>query len=62
VFLESVNSTAFNATGRQQIPIINNSANISTRAAEIDNTAAWAADNLKPNKCNTKEVIFRDNR
>jgi len=25
VFLESVNSTAFNAAGRQQIPIINNS-------------------------------------
>jgi len=35
----------------------------STRADEIDNSAAWAAENnLKLNKSKTKEVIFRDNK
>ena len=38
-------------------------ANISTRAAEIGNIAAWAAENnLKLNKSKSNEVLFRDNR
>jgi len=37
-------------------------ANISTRAAEIDNIAAWAAENnFKLNKSKSKEVLFLDN-
>jgi len=43
--------------------LVISAANISTRAAEIDNIAAWAAENnLKLNKSKSKEVLFRDNR
>jgi len=38
-------------------------AKVSTRAAEIDEIVAWAAENnLRLNKSKSKEVLFRDNR
>jgi len=43
--------------------LVISAANISTRATEIDNIAAWVAENnLKVNKSKFKEVLFRDNR
>ena len=38
-------------------------ANVSSRGAEIDNIAAWAAENnFTVNKSKSKEVLFRDKR
>jgi len=43
--------------------LVISAANISTRAAEIDNIAAWAAENnRKLEKSKSKKVLFRDNR
>ena len=33
-----------------------------SRAAELDNIAAWAAKNLQLNKLKTREVLFHDSR
>jgi len=43
--------------------LVISAANNSTRAAEIDNIAAWAAkSNRKLNKSKPSEVLFRDKR
>jgi len=43
--------------------LVISAANISTRTTEIDNVAAWAAENnLRLNKSKSKKVLFRDNR